>query len=398
LKLTEDQKKAIDSTTKWYKSSNRKPVWSIAGYSGTGKTTVIKYIAESLGLSIEDISYMTPTGKATLNLRKKGIPSNTIHSTIYRIVEEYNSETKQKTIKWRKVYNIESKLFIIDEISMVSDEVMQDVLFYNIPVIVVGDPAQLPPVGGICTYLENPDVMLTEIHRQALESGIIRLSMEIRNGNFDFQLGEYSSDVYITDRKFGPKKMLEYDIVLCGTNNQRENLNKLMRNHLGYMDDKLFYDGEKIICRMNNKNASIKYDDMDAILCNGMIAYIQGDYDPAKKFVTRIYDKFEKRENLIDSYNLNFKPDFVTDGTQYQNIRTCIDTLKADDARFQIVRGTGPTLNYFLRGYAISCHSSQGSEWDRVILFDSFGWNRDTHSKFLYTGVTRAKNKVVLVV
>src|SRR5205823_994557 len=132
------------------------------------------------------------TGKAALVMRSKGcIGASTIHSLIYR-ARDSGEETPNFEL-WDDAPASRAKLIVIDECSMVDAELGQDLMSFGIPVLVLGDPAQLPPIqgGGYFTAGE-PDAMLTEVHRQAQDDPIVRLSMEVRAGN-RLTPGEYGA-------------------------------------------------------------------------------------------------------------------------------------------------------------------------------------------------------------
>ena len=95
--LTDDQTSAIRATVNWYKNRRKvQQVFQINGLAGTGKTSIIPYIIDDLGLDPDDVVFGTYTGKAALVLRKKGIPCRTIHSLIYELVK-----TEKGTPVWK---------------------------------------------------------------------------------------------------------------------------------------------------------------------------------------------------------------------------------------------------------------------------------------------------------
>ena len=117
-------------------------------------------------------------------MRGKGCRgASTIHSLIYRARE--SGEEIPSFDLWDEAPASKAELIIIDECSMVDAELGRDLLSFGVPVLVLGDPAQLPPIqgGGFFTEAE-PDAMLTEVHRQAQDDPIVRLSMDIRAGEY----------------------------------------------------------------------------------------------------------------------------------------------------------------------------------------------------------------------
>src|SRR5215210_9157695 len=172
------QDAALKAVADWLRRGDQ-PVFRLFGYAGTGKTTLARHIAEGVD---GEVAFGAYTGKAALVLRTKGCPdASTIHSMIYRSRE--SDEGGPQFVLNRQSPVARASLIIIDECSMVDEELGRDLLSFGQPVLVLGDPAQLPPVKGGGFFTEGePDVMLTEVHRQARDNPIIRLSMVVREG------------------------------------------------------------------------------------------------------------------------------------------------------------------------------------------------------------------------
>lgn len=165
---------ALDAVSRWYNGGlGRKQVFRVFGYAGTGKTTLARHFADGLkGV----VLYMAYTGKAAMVMRKNGCRGAlTIHATIYSV--DFDPATGVKNFVLKDVDELaDCALFVIDECSMVDEEIAKDILSFGVPVLVLGDPAQLPPVKGGGYFTDrDPDVMLTEIHRQAAENPIVRM-------------------------------------------------------------------------------------------------------------------------------------------------------------------------------------------------------------------------------
>ncbi len=179
------QDAALNAVANWLKDepgSNGTPqVFRLFGYAGTGKTTLARHLAEHAD---GEVKFAAFTGKAASVMRGKGCKgASTIHSLIYRARE--SGEEIPSFDLWDDAPASKAELIVIDECSMVDAELGRDLLSFGVPVLVLGDPAQLPPIqgGGFFTEAE-PDVMLTEVHRQAEGDPIIRLSMNIRAGEY----------------------------------------------------------------------------------------------------------------------------------------------------------------------------------------------------------------------
>jgi exodeoxyribonuclease-5 len=298
------QAAAIKSIREWFRGgAARKQVFRVFGFAGTGKTTLTRMAVEELGLRPGEVVHAAYTGKAALVMRRKGIvPASTIHGLIYTVAppayerireikDEINaikasletmsgSERSLNLIKLkhlrlslddqhkpRFIINEASnarfaKLIVLDEVSMVGEELASDLLAFERPVLVLGDPGQLPPIKGAGYFIDTkPDVMLTEIHRQAAESAIIRLATMAREGQ-RIPYGNHDNEVAkLRNYELEPEQFLAADQVICGRNVTRMSLNAMMLYSAGYTEPYPTGEGEKIICLKN---------DMEVGVVNGM--------------------------------------------------------------------------------------------------------------------------------
>ena len=196
--FTPHQDDALKAVADWLKAkpgrNGTPPVFRLFGYAGTGKTTLARHIAE--GVSGE-VKFAAFTGKAALVMRNKGCDNaSTIHSLIYRARE---SGVEQPSFElWDDAPASKAKLIVIDECSMVDAELGRDLMSFECPLLVLGDPAQLPPIqgGGFFTSAE-PDAMLTEVHRQAQDDPIVRMSMDVREGR-ELDIGRYGESQVVS--------------------------------------------------------------------------------------------------------------------------------------------------------------------------------------------------------
>ena len=157
----------------------------------------------------------------------------------------------------------DAALIVLDEVSMVGDDMARDLLAFGKPILVLGDPGQLPPIKGEGAFTKAaPDVMLTEIHRQAGESAIIRLATMARQG-LPIPYGEHDAYVWKMPRLgVAPEQMLRGGQVICGRNATRIQLNIAMKRAAGF--DGVYPTGEhrdgqleKIICLKNRHDLGI---------------------------------------------------------------------------------------------------------------------------------------------
>src|SRR6185437_5494523 len=227
------QDAALKAVAQWLKAkpgANGTPqVFRLFGYAGTGKTTLAKHIAEGVD---GDVKFAAFTGKAALVMRSKGcFDAQTIHSMIYR-ARETGEETPSFDL-WDDAPVSKASLIIIDECSMVDEELGRDLMSFGVPVLVLGDPAQLPPIQGGGFFTESqPDAMLTEVHRQAVDDPIIRLSMDIREGK-ELVRGDYGDSQVVAKSALDPDRVLKADQILVGRNVTRRAYNKRMRERKG---------------------------------------------------------------------------------------------------------------------------------------------------------------------
>ena len=383
------QQQALDSVGDWLKNKD-KPFYYLAGYAGTGKTTLARHLAQDL-----KTAFGAYTGKAALVMQKHGIPTaRTIHSLMYKLVPPNEAKIKEledsikdqgfskdlieelKRLKQpRFEINEESELYdvdliVLDEISMVNEEMGNDVLSFGKPVLVLGDPMQLPPVKGTGYFLsERPDALLTEIHRQAEGNPIIALSKHVREkGNVPVNFADNAGRV--------PRQRSEdftdgsYQF-LTGKNVTRNNLNQRLRAKLGYSG---IYPqpGESLICLKNSTK--------DRQLYNGMFVVVNE--------VTALEDNFLLPLDITTEMSVSYE-DVPALASIFDN------SPPIDEVPYFIIK----EREQFDYGYCITVHKAQGSQFDKVVLFDDgfLSWKADDRRRWLYTAVTRAVDEVYVV-
>lgn len=272
LILSHDQKKALKDVLVWYKKDRGAMQYiTLGGYAGTGKTTFIAILRRRLH-RIEKklkVGFASFTGKAARVLRNKLRESNaitdndtvgTIHSLIYSpIVDD-----KEQIIGWKTKDKIDRDLIIIDEASMVDEIIWQHLLAYKVPIIVVGDHGQLPPIRGNFNLIHKPYLKLEEIHRQAKNNPIIVLSLLAREKGM-IPPGDYGDKIKkiilnTVDAQETVSDLLgtynEETLVLCGYNKTRRKLNSFIRGALGF-ESPFPQSGDRVICLRNNHKDNI---------------------------------------------------------------------------------------------------------------------------------------------
>lgn len=368
---------ALDGVANWHRQCMAErgagkrlsqPVYRVFGYAGTGKTTLARHFAGQID---GHTCYAAYTGKAAMVMRKSGCKgAQTIHSLIYNVMDDGGGAV-------RFVWNSESDaadaaLIVIDEVSMVDEKIGRDLMRYGRPILVLGDPAQLPPVKGGGYFTDHlPDVMLTEIHRQAQDNPIIWIATKVRDGG-DVPHGTYGESIV------GPRKNLTIgdiraaDQVLVGRHATRINHNRRIREIHGMPHGKAVI-GDRIICLRNDAKLGI---------FNGGLFTIDDLPDPTKR-----------------QRNANRMPLVIKSIDQPK--RKPIEAVARveafsgglDDIDFSQRRGTQD----FDFGYALTTHKAQGSQWESVCIFDESFAFRDDWRRWLYTAVTRASDRLWLV-
>jgi len=370
IELSPQQEAAKAAFLSWARGSNHNQIFRMFGYAGTGKTTVIRHFLEETGMRAQ---YAAFTGKAASVMRDKGMENAaTLHSLVYCF--DGLDADKKPLFTWAGeesplLRNVD--VLVIDECSMVGEDLANDILRYNVPVVVIGDPAQLPPVKGSGVFVNaKPDALLTEIHRQAEGNPIIQMATLVRTGE-SLELGDYGDSAVVHQRRFSDDALFAADQILVGTNAKRNFLNRKFRKQMG-ADDVYPVFGEKLICLQNNRDFGVY---------NGEMFRVVAIEPEGEKYLR------------LDMIRLD------SEGSQVPGVRVhrgCFDTTFLDDnGDIPFWEAKGSVSMAF--GYAITVHKSQGSQWDDVIIMDESRMFREKAKEWLYTGITRAAKKVTVV-
>lgn len=404
---------ALVDVRRWIRESTEQ-IYYIAGYAGTGKTTIAKHLSEDEGI---DVMFAAYTGKAAYVMRSKGcVGAKTIHSLIYRPAGESKSDElreieramrelekldsmsnedheKLRQLEARRVASIQANgrkpmfslnhdselrdcdLLVVDECSMVDATMGTDLMSFGKKIIVLGDPAQLPPVaaGGFFTE-RKPNQLLTEIHRHAKESGILRMATDVREtGGFSRLPGHYGADCEVirpTDPEYLRKLVLDADQILVGKNVTRHAHNARYRE----LTDRAVgmpVAGDKIVCLRNNHKVG---------LLNGSLWRVH-----------------ESRGD-VDSMTVDLTISSEEDGGNGIQTASWAHHFMGREQELKAMRWNKLDFDEFDYGYALTVHKAQGSQWDEVVLFDQSGVFGEAARRWLYTGVTRAAKKLTVVV
>lgn len=394
MELNDKQKQGLDIAVDRYKRKERYTV--ISGYAGTGKSTLVKFIVAALPNidPYEDVIYTSFTGKATQVLQRKGNKNvSTLHKLLFESIPKPDGTFFHKPVEF-----IPYKIVIVDECSMVPKELLQRLVKYNIHIICLGDPGQLPPINKNEDnhLLDHPHIFLDEIMRQEAESEIINLTMDIRAGK---PLVRYQGkEVQVLNKDELTTGMLLWaDQIICAKNETRIALNNQMRDLLGRSGGP--QDGDKVICLKNNWDI---YSVNDNPLVNGTIGYLKDSFSTYINLPRQITSDGQPKK--LDILTANFISDTEEDygilNMDKQLITTGIPGLdwKTSYKMGRNWRFQDKIPDQFTYGYAITGWKAQGSEWDNVLVIEEgFPYDKEEHKQFLYTAATRAAKKLVII-
>jgi len=390
MQWSPQQDKALTQVSEWLLDISGPQVFYLAGFAGTGKTTLAKHLAEGF-----ETLFAAYTGKAALAMRKAGIPTaSTIHSILYdfipppiskikelekqyavapspALLKELTELKKPQFVLKEESPIADAELLVLDECSMIDEEMADDILSYGGKILVLGDPMQLPPVKGTGYFVSRkPDITLTEIHRQALENPIIALSKRVREGGdipFDFA----DNAKRLRAGQFKPETAANASQLITGKNATRHRWNDIMRASYGRKGTYPVI-GDKLICLRNSREYNF---------FNGMFAEVTST-------------------NSVGPINFGVDLNLHTEVDEdLENVQVLSTTFDARDKECTVPYRLQKDLQQFDYGYCITVHKSQGSQFDHVVLIDDkfLSWDQLNRTRWLYTAVTRAVESVLVV-
>lgn len=383
FELSKSQIKVSENILDWFKLPKIQYT-TLGGYAGTGKTTLLGYLSNFLHKENKKlkIAFCSYTGKATRVLNRKlrdtkSLQNTDFIGTIHRLIYRAIVDDKDNIIGWEKIPEEEFKydLIVVDEASMVTEDIWKDLLSFGRPILAVGDHGQLPPVNSSFNLMSQPDQTLEEIYRQELNNPIIKVSEIARKyGNIPFE--EFSRSVKKLNKIESDTQDTIHDIfdsfndetmVLCGYNKTRVNLNKAIRSlHFDTPNPQV---GDRVICLKNNRIMEI---------FNGMTGTI---LDISREGTEEL--KYYESEISLDFEDIPFWG------------KISIEQFNSID----LVEKNLEDINYFDFGYALTVHKAQGSQARRVVVFEERfpKMDDDTFRRWLYTAVTRAEEELYII-
>lgn len=388
MKLSTDQKLALQAILKWLRTPNRQPNYlTFGGYAGTGKTTITALLRSLLHqknpkLKVALVSF---TGRAaqvlkvTLKKKQALYPQDftgTIHSLIYAPVIGQGG----KIISWSKKDKLDYQLIVVDEASMVNAELWHDLVSFDLPILAIGDHGQLPPINDSFNLMKQPQIKLEKIHRQAADNPIIKLSIQARKAG-KIPVGKFASGVeklnaYESETQERVEELMrsagDETLILCGYNHTRIKINNFMRQARFFEPGPEPQINDRLICLKNNHQKNIY---------NGMIGTL-------------------KHINIVDDNFYYCEIEFAENDTLYQG------NVYRHQFGNQQTTGHTPAEKELIKqadlfdfGYGLTVHKAQGSQAKRVILFEERFKQMDDQQwrRWLYTGITRAEKELYLI-
>jgi len=390
IELSSDQQIAFERLYGWAIKPEGVSL-TLGGYAGTGKTTLISILRKELrkknpGLRVAFAAY---TGKASQVLRGTLESTGSLYpedscGTIHSLLYTAQTDKDGKLLYWKRQKTIEAEIIVIDEASMVTDEIWNDLRACEKPIIALGDHGQLPPISGSFNLMEKPDIVLEKIHRQAENNPIILLAHEarltgaVRPGVYSKSVRKYSHEMHdaseindVIDHLFG--NFHDDMLVLCGRNKTRTQINGAIRTKMGRENGEPEV-GDKVVCLKNN------YDQVFAPIYNGMTGYIE-EITPYKDHWYEAMINFPEEGRIFDG--IMIKSQF--------GAPTLIESIEGVKHK-----ELGDRFDF---GYALTVHKAQGSQARTVVLFEERFQKSDDEQwrRWLYTAVTRARENLYII-
>ncbi|MGE4043366.1 MAG: ATP-dependent RecD-like DNA helicase [Acetobacteraceae bacterium] len=376
ISLTTEQSAAVRAVVEWYGAKTPQEFY-LAGYAGVGKSTIANVAIEEIKdcYGITKVATACYTGKAASVLRRKGVKNaQTIHSLIYAPDETDGSGQVSWTLSDASDA-ASADLIVLDECSMVDEGIATDLRSFGKKILVLGDPGQLPPIGGQGAFTNRePDIFLREIHRQSAESPILELATLARQG-LRLPEGYDSGGVRVLPLTKETQELVYADgtQVICGLNRVRWTYNRRIRTRRGFEGERP-QEGERLICCKNNRREGLFNGGMGTLLA------IRHDYKGA-------HGAYEF-DVLMDDYRRP-KTELEVDPVHFDN-----HFSGGASKKLQLPK---KRLEEFDWGYVITCHKAQGSSWDHVTVIDDSAFFRNDRVAWLYTAITRAETGLTIL-
>lgn len=363
--LTDEQQGVFDAVMDFIRAGgvDGRRWFAYEGLAGCGKSILLAELAHALPRATPCCLF----GKAAYNLaRKSGLNVGTIHSVIYALRGEDVDERGRRELLFDRTITdgaLSRRVLLCDESGVIPREVGDDLLRTGALVVAAGDPGQLPPVKGE-RFFGRADAALTEVHRQAWDSPIIRQAHAVRHEGRFAPDGDGFRVVDFIDAA----GIVETDVILCWRNATRRSLNALKRAHLGRPAGRLLA-GEPLMCLLNQH---------DIGLLNGMVCALAEDYEAGGPLAVEVPGDPPRRMDLRRAWVEDIDPDGA-------------NPLAAGRG----YRDEEPVVPFAV-AYSATCHKYIGSETDDVTVvaeYDRREWWREWH----YSAITRAVKRCTVL-
>lgn len=380
LKLSDDQEAAVQAVIDFLKGPGQHFV--IGGVAGSGKSSIIPHIVSECFKMGMSPAVCAPTGKAAMVLRRKGITGAvTLHSFLYR-VETLVDKNGKPYIEFvpkprHDFYGV--GLLIIDEASMINKEMYDYIGELPFKTLYIGDHFQLPPVNDNFNIMVAPNIRLEKILRQNEGNPIVMLAEMARNGQ-PLPLGQFGDSKHT--KVFNEDAILNYDEIIVWTNKCKDAMNDLARMKRG-LPMGLPQIDDKMIVRVNCKSHNV---------FNGQIVYLCSRTPKHLKnglWSLSFIDELAHDDVFVGACTS------VTDATATIHLpKEELDKVRLSYNKNDRKKSVAVHLDW---GYAITCHSAQGSSWKNIAVIDEnrMHWMQD-YNRWMYTAITRAEESVVI--
>ena len=441
--FTEEQEKVTQKLSDYILSISTGSIFLLKGYAGTGKTSLISALVNSLSSVNKKSSLLAPTGRAAKVLSKY---SNRSASTIHRKIYWINSNKHGNTFIKLKDNTHTNTIFIVDEASMIPESsdkgfgnrsLLDDLIHYvydgiGCKLVLIGDTAQLPPVHLEISPALSEDFLsqsyskeilsysLSEVVRQEKSSTILQNATSIRKqiseSNFNLPRFNISEDVIRIDSGDELQESLEDNynqsgltntIVLCRSNKRANIYNQQIRSRIRYLEEEIATGDLLMVVRNNyfwlgdkNKAELIANGDIIEVLSVNKITNKYGF--KFANITIKLVDFLEEKELdvlvMIDTIKLE------TSSLSYEDYQKLYQEIskeyKGSDVKKKIKENKYLNALQVKFSYSITCHKSQGGQWENV--FVDLGYFKKemldlSFLRWLYTAITRASKKLYLI-
>ena len=445
---TDDQSDALKKIALYICDNNNDVIFLMTGYAGTGKTSVISSIVKTLDSLRMRSVLLAPTGRAAKVLSSySGRQAFTIHKKIYR-----QKSSKDGLGSFSLDRNLhKDTFFIVDEASMVSNSsgdsslfgsgrLLDDLIEYvysgtECKLIIVGDTAQLPPVGSVVSPALDPASLgsygfglisceLKQVVRQSETSGVLmnatRVRLQVAENDLvhpSIDCINYKDTIRITGEELIDEISSSYGtcgmegtIIVVNSNKQANRYNQGIRNRIFFREEEIS-SGDMVMVVKNNYSIIEEDEEGAGFIANGDIAEVR----KIRKYEERYGFRFADMVLKFPDYNLETEAKVMMDVLHldtpalpsdrnkelYQNILADYLNIKTRRKQFEAVKNN-PYFNalQIKFAYAVTCHKAQGGQWERVFI-DQGMFNRNEISidylRWFYTALTRSTDRVYLV-